>query len=113
MPMSLIGSTRLHCGVQSTPLAVSGVHSDTRCGFLELTITTDGAAVVTVSIYDNATAAAGKRIGNQNMVFIAATRIQKFRPVLPRLCKNGIYVELTCAGVCSASVEYDTGVVEG
>ena len=113
MPMSPIGKTRLHCGVQSTPVAVSGIHYAGRCAFLSITIDSDGTNAVTVNIFDNATAAAGTRIGNQNMVFGPTPRLIKYSPILPRLCVYGIYVQVVSAGPCEVSVEYDTGEVEG
>lgn len=115
MPMSPIGKTRLHCGEQSTPTGVSGVHYNGKCGFLEVLVTTDGTNNVTINIYDNDASASGERIGNPDMVILGTERNWVYKPVLPRLCKRGIYVVISVAGggTCNVSVEYDTGIVEG
>ena len=114
MPMSHVGKTRMHCGEQSTPVGVSGIHYTGRCGLLEILVTTDGVNNVTVNIYDN-TSASGERIGNPNMVVLGTERNWSYYPVRPRLCKKGIYisVEVAGGGTCRVAVEYDTGVVEG
>lgn len=114
MPMSPVGKTRLHCGEQSTPVGASGIHYTGRCAFLEILVTPDGTNNVTINIYDNI-AASGERIGNQNMVILGTERVWAYAPVLPRLCKKGIYIKIAVAGggTCEASAEYDTGLVEG
>jgi len=114
MPIVDIDKIRTRVGAQSTPTGTSKAHYVGKCAFYEIFITTDGTNAVTLNIFDNASAASGKRIGNPDMIIAGAENNWTYSPVLPRLCQNGIYVQLTVAGggICRASVEYDPGGVE-
>jgi len=115
MPIQSLNKVRFHASLQSTPVGVSGVHYDGRCFLYAVHITTDGINNVTVNIYDNDAAAAGKRVGNPNMVVEGTERDWILSlGIRPREMKRGIYIQLAVAGggTCQASAEYDTGGVE-
>jgi hypothetical protein len=71
-------------------------------------IGTDGTNAVTVTVYDNATAASGRQFFPTWVISTsAANRAQavSFEPGLPY--GNGIYVSVTCAGTVHYVVYYD------
>ena len=113
MPIVDIDGIRTRVGVQSVPTGTSKVHYSGKCVFYEILIKTDGTNAVTLNIYDSLTAT-GKMIGNPDMVIAGAENNWTYNPVLPRLCWNGIYIDVSVAGggTCRVSVEYDPGGVE-
>jgi hypothetical protein len=76
--------------------------------FHGVVVVTDGSNAVTVSVYDNASSAAGAELIPTWVVTTSATdRIQSYGIWPPVKFDNGIYLELTCAGTVSAMVYYE------
>lgn len=77
--------------------------------FLGIFFVTDATNEVTVNIYDNASAASGKKLIPTDTIITtaAANRIQAIgfeKGEVPYM--NGIYVDITCAGTVSYIVYY-------
>jgi len=76
--------------------------------FHGVAVITDGTYAVTVSVYDNASAASGTElIPTWTVTTSAADRAQCFSVWPPVKFYNGIYLELTCSGTVSAMVYYE------
>ena len=110
MPVGVVGKVQKVYGIQSTPRGVSAVHYVGRCYLNEVLVETDGVNDVAINIWDNNVAVgAGTRVGNPAMTITAATRNWAYTPPKSRLMKKGIYIEITCAGTCYVSADYDPG----
>ena len=72
-----------------------------------ITVTTDGTNTATIVLYDNASAASGKKIV-QDMVFPSSStrRMEVLGEDPPVALENGIYVDVTCAGTVKFTIHY-------
>lgn len=76
----------------------SGVVYAGPCVFHGFLISTDGVNDVIVTFYDNASAASGQEIVPTNTYDATAKALNGATGMKVR-CQNGIYLELTCAGM--------------
>lgn len=70
-----------------------------RCYFRGFLLGMDGVNDPTITVYDNASTASGDEIIPTNTYDASALGLNGVMfPGLGRICKNGIYIEITCAG---------------
>lgn len=76
--------------------------------FHGITVITDATNAVTVSIYDNATAASGTELIPTWTVTTSSTdRVQTYSIIPPVKYYNGVYVDITCSGTVTYMVYYE------
>jgi hypothetical protein len=74
-----------------------------------LMVITDGTNTVTMDIYDNATAASGKKLVPTMPITTSSTnRISTFALDVPY--HNGLYFDITCSGTVSYMVYFTPGI---
>ena len=76
--------------------------------FYGVIVMPDGSHDVTVSIYDNASAASGTKI-LPTLTFAGDGGAQAFAAPYPIRCRNGIYVDITTAGTVAYVILRGTG----
>jgi len=77
------------------------------CYFHGIAVITDGTNVVTLDIYDNASAASGTKLIPTWVITTSSTnKYAGFDAPQPIRCKNGIYVNITCSGTVKYIVYY-------
>lgn len=75
--------------------------------FYGISITTDGSNTGTVTIYDNASGASGKKLVQDLVVPSSSTnRGMAFDADPPIAVEKGIYVDITCAGTLKYTVYF-------
>lgn len=83
----------------------SGIVYAGPCVFHGFLIGTDGVNDVTVTFYDNASAASGEEIVPTNTYDATAKALNGATSMKVR-CKNGIYLELACAGTAEVVTQF-------
>lgn len=75
--------------------------------FYGATITTDSSNDCTLTLYDNASAASGKKIVSDLKVDATTTQPTWAHEEDPPIgLENGIYADVTCAGTCKFTILY-------
>ena len=77
--------------------------------FHGITVVTDATNAVTLNIYDNATAASGRKLIPTDTVITtsAADRVQTYSVYPPVEYYSGVYVDITCSGTVAYMVYFE------
>lgn len=103
------GNQPVEYRTQSAELAASGIALAGENVFCGLLVKTDGTNNVTITVYDNASAASGDKLLPSAFVVKGTALLWGIELDKGILADNGIYVEITCAGTCSVIALYDQG----
>lgn len=88
-------------------ISASGVLNNNACTFGGFVLGTDGTNDPEITIFDNASAASGAEIAPTTTYDASVLGLNGYTAPSGGInCKNGIYVEITCAGTVEVVVSY-------
>ncbi len=88
---------RIHC---SGSLSSDGQVVNSPCWWTGSVLRTDGTNDATITVFDNASAASGAELIPSNTYDASALGLNGAMLTKPVIAKNGVYIEITCAGSC-------------